>query len=57
MPLRSPLSVQFTEEQLAWIDSRRTAGLTRSAALRLIVQNAMLLESKGAWPVQAADAK
>ena len=41
MELAHPLSVQFTPEQLAWLDSRRVAGLSRSAVLRLVVEEAM----------------
>jgi len=41
LELAHPLSVQFTKEQLDWIDSHRSLGLTRSAALRLIVEKAM----------------
>lgn len=41
MELSHPLSVQFTKDQLQWIDSHRSLGLTRSAALRLIVEKAM----------------
>jgi hypothetical protein len=41
MKLAHPLSVQFTTEQLAWLDSRCIVGLSRSAALRLVVEEAM----------------
>ena len=41
MALSHPLSVQFTPEQLAWLDSHRPSGLSRSAALRLVVQHAI----------------
>jgi hypothetical protein len=41
MTLSHPLGVQFTPEQVAWLDSRRVAGLTRSAVIRLVVEEAM----------------
>lgn len=41
MTLSHPLAVQFTPEQVAWLDSRRVAGLTRSAVIRLVVEEAM----------------
>jgi hypothetical protein len=46
MELAHPLSVQFTAEQLAWLDSRRVVGLSRSAVLRLVVEEAMRLDRK-----------
>ena len=40
--LSHPLSIQLTREQLRWLDALRTrAGLTRSAMLRTVVQQAM----------------
>lgn len=51
MELAHPLSVQFTAEQLAWLDSRRVAGLSRSAVLRLVVEEAMRLHRDGILPV------
>ena len=50
MELAHPLSVQFTAEQLAWLDSRRVAGLSRSAVLRLVVEEAMRLHRDGILP-------
>ena len=50
MQLSHPLSVQFTAEQLAWLDSRRVAGLSRSAALRLVIEEAMRLHRDGILP-------
>ncbi len=50
MELAHPLSVQFTPEQLAWLDSYRPIGLSRSATLRLIVQEAMKLHRQGLLP-------
>jgi hypothetical protein len=44
--LANPLSVQFTPEQMAWLDSRRVAGLSRSAVIRLIVEEAMKREQQ-----------
>jgi hypothetical protein len=44
------LAVQFTAEQLAWLDSRRVAGLSRSATLRLVVEEAMRLHRDGILP-------
>jgi hypothetical protein len=41
MELAHPLSVQFTREQLAWLDRYKPMGLSRSAALRLLVHEAM----------------
>jgi hypothetical protein len=50
MELAHPLSVQFTAEQLAWLDSRRAAGLSRSAVLRLVVEESMRLHRDGILP-------
>jgi hypothetical protein len=50
MELAHPLSVQFTAEQLAWLDSRCVAGLSRSAALRLVVEEAMRFHRDGILP-------
>ena len=50
MQLAHPLSVQLTAEQLAWLDSYRTMGLSRSAALRLVVEQAMKLHTDGILP-------
>jgi hypothetical protein len=50
MELAHPLSVQFTAEQLAWLDARRVAGLSRSAVLRLVVEEAMRLHRNGILP-------
>ena len=41
MPLSHPLAVQFTPEQMAWLDSRWIGGLSRSAVIRLVVEEAM----------------
>jgi len=41
MPLSHPLAVQFTPEQMAWLDSRCIGGLSRSAVIRLVVEEAM----------------
>jgi len=48
--LSHPLAVQFTPEQMAWLDSRRLAGLSRSAVLRLVVEQAMRLDKQGLLP-------
>jgi Arc/MetJ-type ribon-helix-helix transcriptional regulator len=41
-PLMTPLSVQFTPEQQAWLDRRTRGGLlSRSSVIRLIVAEAM----------------
>lgn len=50
MQLAHPLSVQLTAEQLAWLDSYRAMGLSRSAALRLVVDQAMKLHIDGILP-------
>jgi hypothetical protein len=41
MPLSHPLAVQFTPEQMAWLDGRCIGGLSRSAVIRLVVEEAM----------------
>jgi hypothetical protein len=46
MELAHPLSVQFTQEQLLWLDSKRSAGISRSAALRILVDEAMRRDLK-----------
>jgi len=48
--LSHPLAVQLTPEQMAWLDARRVAGLSRSAVLRLVVEQAMRLDKKGLLP-------
>ena len=50
MQLAHPLSVQLTAEQLAWLDSYRTMGLSRSAAIRLLLQQSMRLHRDGILP-------
>ncbi|MEY4443685.1 MAG: hypothetical protein RL442_2685 [Pseudomonadota bacterium] len=45
--LSHPLAVQFTPEQVRWLDSRRVAGLTRSAVIRLVIEEAMRAEQTG----------
>lgn len=50
MPLSPPLAVQFTPAQVRWLDSRRTAGLSRSAIIRLVVDQAMRLDQQGLLP-------
>ena len=50
MQLAHPLSVQFTPEQLAWLDSYRSTGLSRSAVIRLIVEQSMHLHRDGILP-------
>lgn len=44
MPLAEPLSVQLTRQQREWLDSRRSPGLSRSAVIRLVIQEAMSRE-------------
>jgi len=44
MPLSHPLAVQFTPEQMAWLDSRCIGGLSRSAVIRLVVEESMRRE-------------
>jgi Arc/MetJ-type ribon-helix-helix transcriptional regulator len=46
MPLAEPLSVQLTHQQRAWLDSRRSPGLSRSAVIRLVIQEAMSREQE-----------
>ena len=50
MPLAHPLSVQLTSEQLQWLDSWRPLGLSRSATLRLVIQQAMRFHRDGVLP-------
>ena len=46
-PLMTPLSVQFTLEQQAWLDARTRGGLlSRSSVIRLIVAEAMEREQR-----------
>lgn len=51
--LSHPLAVQFTLEQMAWLDSRRNAGLSRSAVIRLVVEESMRLHRDGVLPPTA----
>jgi hypothetical protein len=46
VPLSHPLAVQFTPEQMAWLDSRCIGGLSRSAVIRLIIEEAMRREQE-----------
>lgn len=50
MSLSHPLAVQFTPEQMAWLDGRCVAGLSRSAVIRLVVEQAMQLDQRGLLP-------
>jgi hypothetical protein len=36
-----PISVLFTPQQMQWLDRQRAAGLSRSAVIRLVVEEAM----------------
>jgi hypothetical protein len=52
-PLMTPLSVQFTPEQQAWLDRRTRGGLlSRSSVIRLIVAEAMEREQLSAQALQ-----
>jgi len=52
-PLMTPLSVQFTPEQQAWLDLRTRGGLlSRSSVIRLIVAEAMEREQLSAQALQ-----
>jgi Arc/MetJ-type ribon-helix-helix transcriptional regulator len=41
-----PISVLFTPQQVQWLDRQRTAGLSRSAVIRLVVEEAMRREQE-----------
>jgi hypothetical protein len=41
-----PISVLFTPQQVQWLDRRRAAGLSRSAVIRLVVEEAMRREQE-----------
>ena len=52
-PLMTPLSVQFTSEQQAWLDRLTRGGLlSRSSVIRLIVAEAMEREQLSATALQ-----
>jgi hypothetical protein len=52
-PLMTPLSVQFTAEQQAWLDRRTRGGLlSRSSVIRLIVAEAMEREQLSGQALQ-----
>jgi hypothetical protein len=52
-PLMTPLSVQFTLEQQAWLDQRTRGGLlSRSSVIRLIVAEAMERDQLASKPRQ-----
>lgn len=36
-----PISVLFTPQQIKWLDLQRSAGLSRSAVIRMVVEDAM----------------
>ena len=41
-----PISVLFTPQQVQWLDRRRSPGLSRSAVIRLIIEEAMRREQE-----------
>lgn len=41
-----PISVLFTPQQVQWLDRRRAAGLSRSAVIRLVIEEAMRREQE-----------
>lgn len=51
--LSHPLAVQFTPEQMAWLDSRCVAGLSRSAVIRIVIEESMRLHRDGILPATA----
>lgn len=50
MPLAHPISVQLTLHQISWLDSRRGDVISRSAAIRQLIEDAMLLHDRGILP-------
>ena len=51
----SPLSFSITEEQLTWLDQRRRHGaLSRSAALRQVLDAAIAAEQSAKSPLPVA---
>lgn len=51
MSLTHPIPLRLTKEQLAWIDQVKTCqGLTRSAAIRILIFEAMRLHRDGILP-------
>jgi hypothetical protein len=41
-----PISVLFTPQQVQWLDQRRSPGLSRSAVIRLVIEEAMRREQE-----------
>ena len=43
-----PISVLFTPQQAQWLDRQRSPGLSRSAVIRLLVEEAMRRQQQDA---------
>jgi len=41
LKLEKPLSVRLSTAQVQWLDARRTDGINRSTAIRLLIAEAM----------------
>ena len=50
MPLARPIPLRLSPDQLQWLDSWRGQTISRSAAIRLLLQQAIRLHGKGLLP-------
>jgi hypothetical protein len=50
MPLADPIPMRLAPEQVAWLDSWRGSTLSRGAAVRVLIAEAMRLHRDGILP-------
>jgi len=55
MPLSHPFAVQLTQQQMAWLDELRRDCLSRSAVMRLVLEEAMRLDQAGRFSLNSRD--
>lgn len=53
MPLARPIPLRLAQAQLQWLDSWRGDTISRSAAIRLLLQQAIRLHRDGLLPATA----
>jgi hypothetical protein len=50
MPLARPIPLRLAPDQVVWLDSWRGSTLSRSAAIRLLLEQAIRLHRDGTMP-------
>jgi hypothetical protein len=50
MPLAKPFPMRLAPEQVAWLDAWRGSAISRGAAIRLLIAEAMRLHRDGILP-------